>query len=127
MQQIKTYEDACKALNLSPAALPDVSMLPVKHQQAIIAHCKLVIIAEALNEGWQPNWSDTDQYKYWPWFDVEEDDKKPSGFGLSFYVCVDWITITAVGSRLCFKSRELAKYAGEQFSDLYEEYFLIQK
>lgn len=28
-----------------------------------------------------------------------------------------------VGSRLCFKSSELATYAGEQFEHLYNEYF----
>lgn len=125
--QIKTFDDACKALNLQPAALPDVSMLPEKHQKAIIAHCKLVIVAEALNEGWQPNWNDSKEYKYYPWFDVEADEKRLSGFGLSYDGYDVWYTGTDVGSRLCFKSREVAKYAGEQFKELYAEYFLIQQ
>jgi hypothetical protein len=29
-------------------------------------------------------------------------------------------------SRLCFKSSELAKYAGEQFTKLYSDYILYQ-
>lgn len=127
MQQIKNYEDACLALGLSPDALPDVSMLPEKEQKAIIAHYKLTVIARALNEGWLPNWADSDECKYFPWFDVEEDEKKPSGFGLSYGVCGDRGTYTFVGSRLCFKSRELAKYAAEQFIELYEDYFLVEK
>lgn len=127
MQQIKTFEDACKALNIDANILPDVSMLPAKDQQAFIAHYKLCVITRALNEGWEPNWSDTDQWKYWPWFDVNEDESKPSGFGLSYHDYADWHSSTDVGSRLCFKSWELAKYAGEQFVDLYEAYYLINR
>jgi hypothetical protein len=78
MPKIKTFEGACKALGIDAKKLPDVSMLPADHQDAIIAHYKLVIIAQALNEGWKPNWSDYNQYKYYPWFDVR------SGSGLSY-------------------------------------------
>ncbi len=124
MQQIKTFEDACTSLGIEPF-VPDFSATPVKHQKALAAHYKLVIIVEALNEGWQPDWSNTDEYKYELWPDIEKDESKPSGFGLSYDDCVRWITDTTVGSRLCFKSREVAKYAFEQFKELYEDYLLI--
>ena len=45
------------------------------------------------------------------------------------FVCNDYGsrgTYVAVGSRLCFKSRELAEYAGKQFKDIYEEYYVIK-
>jgi len=126
MDKIKTFEEACAALGIS-TALPEVSMLPEAEQKAIVAHYKLTVIAKALNEGWKPDWSNDDEYKYYPWFDVEEDAAKPSGFGLSYGGYVGTDLYTFIGSRLCFKSRELAKYAGEQFTDLYEEYFLINK
>ena len=126
MNKIKTFEDACKALKLSPKALPDVSGLPEKHRNALIAHYKLVIIAEALNEGWQPNWNDSDEYKYYPWFEIKANKKKPAGFGFSYTHYDFWSTHTTVGSRLCFKSRELSDYAAKQFEKLYVEYFLIQ-
>ncbi len=125
MAQIKTYEAACKELKLDPKALPDVSTLPEKHRKAIIAHFKLVIIAEALNEGWTPDWSDYDQAKYYPWFEVIPDNKSVSGFGLSYGAYGGWLTGTGVGSHLCFKTRDLAKYAGKQFLKLYEEYMLL--
>lgn len=121
---IKTFEDACKALNFEPS-VPDFSMIPGKHQKAMLAHYKLVVIVEAVNEGWTPNWSDTNQWKYELWPDVIEDKSKPSGFGLSFYGCDYWDTRTTVGSRLCFKSREVAEYTFETFKELYENYFLI--
>jgi hypothetical protein len=112
-------------LKLKATALPDVSALPKKHQKALIAHYKLIIIAEALNEGWQPNWNDMNEYKYFPWFRVKADAKRPGGFGFSDSGYVSWAASTHVGSRLCFKTSALALYAGKQFEKLYKEYSLI--
>lgn len=61
--KVKSFEDACQLLGIK-TTLPEVSMLPVNHQKAIIAHYKLVIIAEAINEGWKPNWDNWDERKY---------------------------------------------------------------
>lgn len=124
-EKIKTYEDACEALKLKPDALPGVSELPEKHRNALTAHYKLVIIAEALNEGWQPNWNDSGEYKYYPWFEVKASKSNPAGFGFSFTFCDLWSANAGVGSRLCFRTRALALYAGKQFEDLYKEYMLI--
>lgn len=125
MKKIKTFNDACKALKLNPKDLPIVTMLPEKQQKAIIAHYKLIIIAQAINTGWEPNWNDNNENKYYPYFYYEADKSKPSGFGLAFVGCGDRVTFADVGSRLCFKSREIAKYAAIQFMDLYEDYFII--
>lgn len=122
--EIKTFEDACKALGIEPT-VPNFSATPLKHQKALAAHYKLVIITEAINEGWAPNWSDTDEYKYELFPDIIKDDSKPSGFGLAYDDCGDWLTHSAVGSRLCFQSRDKAKYTFETFKELYEDYLLI--
>ena len=123
MEKIKSFEDACAALNLNPETiLPDFSVFPEPHQKAMSAHAKLVIIAEALNEGWKADWSDSDQWKYYPWFDMEA---SASG-GFSYDDCVIGWAGSYVGSRLCFKSAELAKYAAETFTDIYKEFFLIK-
>ncbi len=124
-KKIKTFAEACKALGIK-TAVPDVSMLPVKDRKAIIAHYKLTKIIEALNEGWKPNWNDSSETKYFPWFQIKADAKRPAGFGFSYYDCDGWHTGTYCGSRLCLKSRELALYAGKQFKDLYIEYFLFK-
>jgi hypothetical protein len=124
-KKVKNFAEACQVLNIKQS-LPDVSSLPEKHQKAILAHYQLVIIAEALNDGWKPNWNDLYEYKYYPWFDVEADDKNPSGLGLSSDGCGATASTTHVGSRLCFKSRELAEYAGEKFQELYTDYFLLK-
>jgi hypothetical protein len=120
MAKIKTFEAACKALKLDPVkVLPKVSGMPTHHQEAIVAHAKLVIITEALNEGWKPNWKDSSEWKYYPWFDMR------SGSGLSYNVYDLRNSYSHVGSRLCLKSSELAKYAGTTFKKLYTQYFCL--
>ena len=121
MSQIKTFEAACKKLKLDPKkCLPDVKGIPKHHQEATIAHAKLVIIAEAINDGWKPDWTNGNWDKYYPWFDMS------SGSGLSCFGYVGRSSASAVGSRLCFRSAELSKYAGTQFKKLYEQYFVLK-
>jgi hypothetical protein len=124
MKAIKTFEEACKQLGYDET-LPSFATAPEKHSKALVAHYKLIIIAEAINDGWQPNWEDTDEYKYQLWPDIEKDETKPSGFGLSYDGCDYWSTSTTVGSRLCFQNREAAKYCFETFKELWEQYMLI--
>ena len=118
--EIKTFEDACKAINVEPTIIPDFSLFPESDQQAIIAHAKLVIIAKAINGEWVPDWTNGKWDKYYPWFKIGS----PSGGGFSYYDYANWHTYSGVGSRLCFESSEKAIYAGKQFEDLYKVYFV---
>lgn len=122
---ITSFADACKALNLDPAALLVVTGLPEKHQKALIAHYQLITIAQALNDGWEPDWTNHSQWKYYPWFDVEAKEDK-TGVGLSYHDYASTLSFTGIGSRLCYHSEELAAYAGTIFKDLYEVYFLYK-
>lgn len=70
--KVKSFEDACKHLGLNPNDLPVVYMLPEKDRKSIIAFYKLTIIIRALNEGWEPDWSNWDKWKYYNWFYVEK-------------------------------------------------------
>ncbi len=125
MNTINSFEDACAALKINPS-LPDLSMIPVRDQKALLAHYKLMIIIRAKNEGWEPDWNDTDQPKYFNWPDVDANDDTPSGSGLSSPLCVDTGSCTVVGSRLSFKTGELALETFNQFKELYEEYFILK-
>ncbi|WP_298307218.1 hypothetical protein [Flavobacterium sp.] len=120
MDKIKTFEEACALLGIS-TDLPDFSAMPEKEQKALIAHYKLVIIAKALNGDWIPDWKNDKWDKYYPWFNMGS----PSGVGFSFFGYGCWYAHSIVGSRLCFKSAELAKYAGTQFEELYKDYFVL--
>lgn len=118
--RVKSFEDACQVLGIS-TNVPEVKGLPRKHQKAIIANYKLIVIAEALNEGWKPNWQDSDEYKYYPWFDMSN----PAGVGYSYTYNAASYTIALVGSRLCLKNRELAIYFGQTFTDLFNDSLLL--
>lgn len=118
--KVTSFEEACQYRGYNPATvLPDVSGFPEKHQQSLVAIAKGMIIAEAINEDWEADWNDSDQPKYYPWFDMETEPNNPTGF--RFCGSYSGFTGTAVpgGSRLCYKTRALSDYAGKTFVDLY--------
>ena len=88
-----------------------------------IAYVKLKLIAEALNEGWTPDWSNGEWDKWHPWFKM--DDSSSAG-RFSFYGAGNLHSVSIVGSRLCFKSKDLATYAGTQFLDIYKDFFTVK-
>lgn len=123
--RVKTYEDACKVLGVEPINEQNAKAQGFRSDE--IARRKLETIAAALNEGWKPDWNNTDQYKYYPYFYIQE-NAKGAFAGLS---CASSYSAAAfananVGSRLCFYASRLARYAGNQFTDLYEQ-ILIEK
>jgi hypothetical protein len=120
--RIKSFEDACAVLNVSVPNFLKCTNDPFGDNAAAIAFDKLTTIARALNEGWTPDWSNPSQNKYYPYFKAN-----PSGSGLSFYGVDYWNSGTHAGSRLCFKSRELAEYAGKQFIELYNDFLTIKQ
>ena len=103
--RIKSFEDACKHLGVDPGVVPNISSE------------KLKVITTALNEGWTPDWNDSSERKWYLFFEYSQEAKR-----LVFNYVNVWLTITNASSRLCFKSRDLAEYAFEQFKDLYEDY-----
>jgi hypothetical protein len=113
--RIKTFEDACKELGIQRDNV-------YCNYDAIdeSAYKKLKIIVAALNEGWIPDWTNSKQYKYYPYFDLS------SGSGLVYDDCGYGYAGSSVGSRLCLRSEDLAKYAGTQFKDIYTDFFILK-
>jgi len=120
MDRIKTFEDACEELELDPKSVIPFPKPIDDDQRALNANAMLWVIYRALNEGWKPDWTNSNEYKYYPWFRMD------SGSGLSFDDFGYATSASTVGSRLCLKSKELAEYAGEQFIDIYTELFIIK-
>jgi len=119
---IKTFEDACIQLNIDQAAMPSLSLIPEEFRKPLLAAYKLMIIYKAINNGWVPDWSNDDQYKWFPWFGVLS-----SGSGFSGSCSCYRYGVATVGSRLCTDSSEKAEYIAEQFNAEYVDYFLYSE
>lgn len=141
MERIKTFEDACNELGIDHNEwMQDKKELGLEAD--VIAYLKLRIIAAALNEGWKPQFT-TDEYRYFPWFclytqseidEMNEEDKSRvvyrsnnSASADGGVACADTSydssdTYASFGSRLAFKTRELAEYAGRQFVEIWADY-----
>lgn len=120
--RIKTLEDVIEQVGIKEK--DNISIIfdyngQNKDMISIQAYSKLILVARVLNEGWTPNWDDSNESKYYPYFDMR------SGVGFSGSSYAIWNTHTAVGSRLCFKSRELAEYAGKQFEAIYKDFLTL--
>lgn len=111
---VKTFEDARKLTGRPD--VPDFSNLPTDMRKHFEAQYKMIVIAEALNEGWIPDWDNYNEYKYYPWFEIS-----PSSFAFRGSSYGSAIAYAGSGSRLKFRTRELANYAAEQFIDIWKD------
>lgn len=111
---IKTFDDARKLTGRPD--VPDFSNLPTDMRKHFEAQYKMIVIAEALNEAWIPDWDNYDEYKYYPWFEMS-----PSSFAFLGSNCGFARADAGSGSRLKFRTRELAEYAAKQFIDIWKD------
>ncbi|HUM50460.1 MAG TPA: hypothetical protein PK431_01550 [Chitinophagales bacterium] len=116
MERIKSFEDALAEVGGNANQNILLSYNGVDNEVLVPqAYYKLRIIAKALQEGWQPDWTNSNEAKWSVWF------KYKSGVGFVVFVAyyVNAITGTFCGSRLCFPTSEMARYFGEQFLELH--------
>ena len=112
IDRVKTYEDALEVLRRDH--FDEKNLYPRE-----IARRMLEIIIEALNEGWEPDFNDIKQSKWYCCFTW-------SRMGLKYLTSYSSHTYayTPIGIRLCLKDKKLADYIGEQFLYLYREMLL---
>ena len=118
-ERVKTYEDACKELGRQPYNEDQLMKLGLTKND--IAYQKMVVIVEALNEGWKPDVCDRNVRRWYPWF---EPNGSPSSFAFRGSVYGRGTACAGSGSRLALKSEELADYCGRQFLQLWKEIIL---
>jgi hypothetical protein len=117
---IKTFEQACHKIRVT-TSLPELTNGCGELLKPTIAAYKLMVIFQAINDGWIPDWDNTNQSKYYPWFRVLS-----SGFSFSnsTYACAS--ATTTAGSRLCTNTPEKALYIGAQFEQEYKDLLLLK-
>ncbi len=119
-ERIKSFEDAMKATGRPD--VPDFSNLPEDIRKYFIAQYKMLVITEALNEGWNADWNNYSEYKYFPYF--YHNSSSPSGFAFCDSNYGSTGAPAGGGSRLCYKTRALSDYSGKQFIDIWNDILL---
>ena len=153
-ERIKTFEDACNELgeeNVLVQAYRTAEFNTSGNQSDVsdvVAYLKLRVIAEALNEGWEPHFT-TDENRWYPWFylytqeeidKMDEEKKKKlwlfggnsnagANCGLAFAnSSYAWSSSYAsLSARLAVKSEAIAKYFGQQFIDIWSDYVALPR
>ena len=146
-ERIKTFTDACNALGDEHPLVTQYRLTAAAYKgdpmtEDFIAYLKLRIIVAALNEGWEPKF-EKGEYRYFPWFylytkeqydELDDEEKgrcvlRSGGITYSVYGFVFCYadndascSNTVVGSRLAFRTRELAAYAGRQFIEEWADF-----
>lgn len=157
-ERIKTFEDACRELGeehpliqayrqiLEIATCEDY--MKETFGVDMVAYLKLRIICAAINEGWEPKFTE-DEWRYYPWFylytqqeldDMDDDEKQERhmidtgdyeteycGFGSASSARVPSNSAAYFGSRLCLKNSELATYCGKQFISIWADFNLVRR
>lgn len=117
-KKITSYEVACKALGLKPVS-DAVFTAFGEDAKTMAAYHKLCVITRAINEGWQPDWSNRKEEKYEPYMYTHS-----AGLAYAASLYAPSRTHSFVGSRLCFHEYERASFAVKTFGNtLYKDYF----
>lgn len=143
-ERIKTFEDACREIGIDAEAW-NRDKISLGLEPDVLAFLKLRIIVKALNEGWEPRFTE-DECRYYPWFilytgeeynKLDEEEKSRVVYrsyfnayalgGVSFASAVNdsSFTYALVGVRLAFKTSELAAYCGRQFLDIWADFVFL--
>ncbi len=148
--RVRTFNDAIEELGEAHEAVKayrGIEWKLGKEHKDLLAYLKLRIITEALNEGWKPQFTGGER-RWYAWYelltkeemdamsDKEKEERRVVGRAVSGAVAygglvyahanhVSSSSYTHNGSRLAFKSEELAEYAGKQFAEIYADYCFI--
>lgn len=150
-ERVKTFEDACKELGEDHKLVQQYRAAEgtsLMDSINVAAYLKLRIITAALNEGWEPQFTE-DEDRWYPylvlWFKGELDDKSDewkdernlqvpvvvggayygSNVGVSALSPINAVSYsnTFSGSALVFRKSEIARFAGQQFTELWANYY----
>lgn len=156
LERVKTFDDACRELGEYHPFVKEFNDIccdirPMDKgglTKDLFAYLKLRIVCAALNEGWEPQFTE-DEERYYPWCwlytkkEIEqmgEDERKErnmvstvgyqteyAGFAYAASINAPSYSNSDIGTRLCLKSDTLAAYCGKQFTDIWADFMLIRK
>ena len=154
-KDIKTFDDACAALGYAENKMIKdyyyaLTITSEETEEAfaercgadMLAYMKLRIITAAINEGWEPKFTE-DEWRYYPWFYLFTEEEYSHFFEEKKQRCVlracnnanasgglvfvyangaSSLSDAGVGARLAFESEDKAKHAGVHFKELWADF-----
>lgn len=113
---IKSLDDIYIYLDLNRELVIPFKNPSTKQERSINAMFDIQNISKVLNGNWIPNWEDTDEYKYYPYFKKQE----LSGWVVGYCYFVYFGAMLGFGCY--FKTEKLALFAGKTFPETYIDY-----
>lgn len=113
-KQITSFEKACEVTGDDAN-----SEIYTRGTKAQIALEKLAVIVKAINGGWTPDFTNSNQYKYFPYFDFSSSSGGFVPYGYHHCCLVSFLPL-----RLLFESIEKCEWTAKQHIDLYKDYIL---
>ena len=110
---VKTFDDAYEMAGRP--RIPDFCEFSGADRSFFEHMWKMSIIVKALNEGWEPDWDNDNEPKYYPYFNMS-----PAGFALIGSGRSTTLATAGGASNFRLKTAELAEYCGNQFIDIWK-------
>jgi hypothetical protein len=118
-ERIKSMDDVYKFLGAGTPNESEWALSGLSVDEIAYRHMKALTLV--LNEGWKPDWYNESEQKWFPYFRVSS-----SGFAFCDADYGNVYPYAGHASRICFKTKELAEYAGKLFTSIYESFILIK-
>jgi hypothetical protein len=120
VDRLQTFSDVLEVNGTDPVEF-EKSLAGLSPDE--VAYRQIKEIVKAYNQGWIPDWDNSNETKYVPWFDM----RNSSGSGFADIGYGYGYSNAYVGSRLCFSKRKHAEDAGKKFTPIYKNFFVINK
>jgi len=113
--RIKDYSDIIDELKIKELTINDFGFLPENQRIKLFASHKIQNIVDVINEGWVPNFNDSTERKYYPYFikkngvwDFYRSDCHDGGY--------------SNGRVGLYQTEEKSNFVGKKFLDIYSDY-----
>lgn len=112
--RIHNFDDVLSEVGISAI---DFINLTKNLPKRFVAESQMEMITRAYNEGVEPDWNDSSQTKYYPWFWMN------SARGFSYHAYGYGLSYSRVAARLAFLDLDNLKDAVKKFLPIFETYF----
>lgn len=113
--QIRDYSDICFKLGEKELTIDNFNFIQDENiRLRTFRFYQIKNIEKVFNGDWVPNWNDTNEYKYYPWFKICS-----SGL-IGFYDC--GYVVRRCGAEVgFFKTKEISDFVGKTFLNIYSD------